>query len=114
MVCVAGSVQRCVWHPDGSRFLAVVDPDGREDNQLALVDVVTGTAEPIAAAPGVRNELGAPYTAASSGHRRAGHQHPRLKRLWAAVPAADLSRLRRRRRRGLPRRSRVPPRAAQG
>jgi dipeptidyl aminopeptidase/acylaminoacyl peptidase len=65
MVPVAGSVQRCVWHPDGSRFIAVVDPDGREDNQLALVDVVAGTAEPIAAAPGVRNELGAPYTTAS-------------------------------------------------
>jgi dipeptidyl aminopeptidase/acylaminoacyl peptidase len=66
MISIAGSLQRCVWHPDGSRFIALVDPDGREDNQLALVDMATGSSEPIAAAPGVRNELGPPYTTASS------------------------------------------------
>jgi Tol biopolymer transport system component len=42
MIEVSGSVQRCVWHPDGERFIALVDPDGREDNQLVLADPATG------------------------------------------------------------------------
>jgi len=62
-----GSVQRCVWHPDGQRFIALVDPDGHEDNQLFLVHLGTGagTAEPITAQPGIRTELGVPYSTAS-------------------------------------------------
>jgi dipeptidyl aminopeptidase/acylaminoacyl peptidase len=62
---IDGSVQRCVWHPDGQRFIALVDPDGREDNQLILVDPATGTVEPITDRPGTRTELGMPYTTGS-------------------------------------------------
>jgi len=66
LIPVDGAVQRCVWLPDGARFVALTDPDGREDNQLVLVDAATGFAEPIAARPRTRNEIGAPYTAGSS------------------------------------------------
>jgi dipeptidyl aminopeptidase/acylaminoacyl peptidase len=65
MIKVAGSVQRCVWHPDGRRFIALVDPDGREDNQIVVVDPATGAGEPVTAHPGTRNELGMPYTTGS-------------------------------------------------
>jgi dipeptidyl aminopeptidase/acylaminoacyl peptidase len=60
------AVQRCVWTPDGARFVAVIDPDGREDNQIVLVDVATGAVEPVTARPGTRNEIGTPYTTDSS------------------------------------------------
>lgn len=66
MVPVAGAVQRCVWTPDGARFVALIDPDGREDNQLAIVDPATGTAELLTTQPGTRTEIGPPYTMASS------------------------------------------------
>lgn len=66
LIPVTGAVQRCVWLPDGTRFVALTDPDGREDNQLALVDAATGAVEPIAARPGTRTEIGAPYTAGNS------------------------------------------------
>lgn len=66
LVAVDGAAQRCVWTPGGGRFVALVDPDGREDNQVAVVDVATGAVELIAAQPGVRTEIGAPYTTGSS------------------------------------------------
>jgi Tol biopolymer transport system component len=52
LAAIDGAVQRCVWTPDGARFIALVDPDGREDNQVAVVDVATGAVELIAAQPG--------------------------------------------------------------
>lgn len=66
LIPVAGAVQRCVWTPDGARFIALVDPDGREDNQLAVVDPATGATELITTQPGTRTEMGPPYTTASS------------------------------------------------
>jgi dipeptidyl aminopeptidase/acylaminoacyl peptidase len=73
MIPIEGSAQRCAWTPDGARFVAVIDPDGREDNQLAVVDPATGAAEPIAPHPGTRTELGAPYTTASRPFSPDGH-----------------------------------------
>ena len=58
---VDGVVLRCAWRPDGSRFIVQLDPDGRDEYQLAEVDPADGKVAPIAAQPGVRNELSEPY-----------------------------------------------------
>ena len=63
---VNGAAQRCVWRPDGSRFAVVVDPDGREDNQIYEVEPATGVVHEVCVQPGVRHELGVPYAAGSS------------------------------------------------
>ncbi|TDP88888.1 alpha/beta hydrolase family protein [Labedaea rhizosphaerae] len=63
---VEGAAQRCVWRPDGSRFAVVVDPDGREDNQLYEIEPDTGAVHEVCVRPGVRHELGVPYAAGSS------------------------------------------------
>ena len=60
-----GTVLRCVWRPDGSRFLAKVDPDGRDDYQLIEVDPASGEVTPIARQPGTRNDIGWPSCARS-------------------------------------------------
>lgn len=65
LVPVEGAVQRCAWDPGGSRFAVLADLNGREDNGLTWVDPDTGASGPIAAQPGTRTELGAPYTGAS-------------------------------------------------
>jgi acetyl esterase/lipase len=62
---IDGAVLRCVWRPDGSRFLAKVDPDGRDDYQLIEVDPASGETTPIATQPGTRNDPGAQMTARS-------------------------------------------------
>jgi dienelactone hydrolase len=63
---VEGAVQRCVWRPDGSRFAVVVDPDGRENNQIFEVEPETGAVHEVCVRPGVRHELGVPYASGSS------------------------------------------------
>jgi dipeptidyl aminopeptidase/acylaminoacyl peptidase len=62
---VDGSASRAAWHPGGGRFVVQFDPDGREDHQLAEIDIATGTVHEIAAQPGTRNELGLHYSAAA-------------------------------------------------
>jgi dipeptidyl aminopeptidase/acylaminoacyl peptidase len=57
-----GTVLRCTWRPDGSRFLAKVDPDGRDNYQLIEVDPATGEITPIATQPGTRNDIGRPIS----------------------------------------------------
>jgi dipeptidyl aminopeptidase/acylaminoacyl peptidase len=66
MIEVDGSVQRCLWHPDGERIIVLVDPDGRENNQVVLVDPASGVVEDITQRPDTRTELGIPYTTASN------------------------------------------------
>jgi dipeptidyl aminopeptidase/acylaminoacyl peptidase len=66
MIELDGSVQYCVWHPDGERFFAMVDPDGQENNQIVLVDPATGKKAPVTTQKDARNELAMPYTTASS------------------------------------------------
>ena len=65
LIPVDGVVQRCVWGPGASRFTVLADPDGREDYRLAEVDIDTGAVEWLAATPGIRTELGTPFTTAS-------------------------------------------------
>ena len=65
LIPVEGAAQRCVWRPGASRFTVLADPDGREDYRLADVDAGTGAVEWLAMAPGIRTELGPPYTTAS-------------------------------------------------
>jgi dipeptidyl aminopeptidase/acylaminoacyl peptidase len=60
-----GIVLRCAWRPDGSRFIAKLDPDGRDDYQLIEVDPASGEATPIATQPGTRNDIGWPHSARS-------------------------------------------------
>jgi dipeptidyl aminopeptidase/acylaminoacyl peptidase len=60
LIPVDGVVLRCAWRPDGSRFIATVDLDGREDQQILEIDPADGSVYPIAAQPGVRNEIGLP------------------------------------------------------
>jgi DNA-binding beta-propeller fold protein YncE len=62
LVTVDGAVQRCVWTPDGAQFIALVDPDGREDNQVAVVDVATGSVRLIDAFHARLVELGKTVT----------------------------------------------------
>jgi dipeptidyl aminopeptidase/acylaminoacyl peptidase len=65
MLPIDGSVLRLAWRPDETRLLVVTDMTGSEDNRLAELDPVTGEVEWIAAAPGVRHEIGVPYSSAS-------------------------------------------------
>jgi WD40 repeat protein len=60
-VPVDGFVLRCAWRPDASRFIAKVDPDGRNDYQLVEVDPASGETTPIASQPGTRNDIGWPH-----------------------------------------------------
>jgi acetyl esterase/lipase len=65
LVELDGVVLRCAWRPDGSRFVAKVDPDGRDDYQLIEVDPVDGSMQPIARQPGTRNDIGWPHSSRS-------------------------------------------------
>jgi dipeptidyl aminopeptidase/acylaminoacyl peptidase len=58
---VPGSVERCVWRPDGQRILVQTDTSGHEDFVLTEVDPISGRLEWIVAEPGVRAEIGLPY-----------------------------------------------------
>jgi dipeptidyl aminopeptidase/acylaminoacyl peptidase len=60
-----GVVLRCAWRPDGSRFIAKVDPDGRDDYQLIEVSLADGCQQVIADQPGTRNDIGWPHRARS-------------------------------------------------
>jgi dipeptidyl aminopeptidase/acylaminoacyl peptidase len=62
---VDGAAYRCAWRPDGSRLLVQVDLDGAEDYRLAEIDPATSAVEWIAAEPGVRHEVGVPYSSGS-------------------------------------------------
>jgi dipeptidyl aminopeptidase/acylaminoacyl peptidase len=62
---VEGAVVRCAWRPDGTRLLVQTDPEGAEEYRLAEVDPESGAVEWIAAEPGVRHEVGAPYSSGS-------------------------------------------------
>ncbi|GLW52033.1 S9 family peptidase [Kitasatospora phosalacinea] len=63
---VDGAVTRLAWRPDESRLLAVVDVTGGQDYRLAEIDPATGDVEWIAQEPGVRREIGVPYSTAST------------------------------------------------
>lgn len=65
MLPIDGAVVRLAWRPDETRLLVVADLTGREDYRLAELDPVTGDVEWIAAKPGVRHEIGVPYSTAS-------------------------------------------------
>ncbi|GAA1173776.1 dipeptidyl aminopeptidase/acylaminoacyl peptidase [Kitasatospora gansuensis] len=65
MFPVDGAVTRLAWRPDESRLLVVVDVTGVQDYRLAELDPVTGELEWLAAEPGVRREIGVPYSSAS-------------------------------------------------
>jgi dipeptidyl aminopeptidase/acylaminoacyl peptidase len=58
---VDGVALLCAWRPDGSRFVVQLDPDGRDEYQLAEVNPADGSVTPISVQPGVRNELSQPY-----------------------------------------------------
>lgn len=53
------------WRPDGARVVVTVDADGRENGQLAEVDVATGEVHWLTTVPKVRHEIGTPYASAS-------------------------------------------------
>jgi dipeptidyl aminopeptidase/acylaminoacyl peptidase len=65
LVELDGVVLRCAWRPDGSRFIAKIDPDGRDEHQLVEVDPVSGEATPITKQPGTRNDIGWGHSARS-------------------------------------------------
>ena len=58
LVDMDGDVLRCAWRPDGSRFIAKVDRDGRDEHQLVEVDPANGAATPVTQQPGTRNDIG--------------------------------------------------------
>ncbi|MFF7458676.1 S9 family peptidase [Kitasatospora sp. NPDC008115] len=63
---VDGAVTRLAWRPDESRLLAVTDVTGTQDYRLAEIDPLTGDVEWIATEPGVRREIGVPYSSAGN------------------------------------------------
>ncbi|MFE1905481.1 S9 family peptidase [Streptomyces gardneri] len=65
MLPIDGAVTRLAWRPDATRLLVVTDVTGGQDYRLAELDPVTGEAEWLAAEPGVRREIGVPYSSAS-------------------------------------------------
>jgi dipeptidyl aminopeptidase/acylaminoacyl peptidase len=71
-LAVDGAAARCAWRPDGSRLLVQTDLDGMENYRLAEVDPASGAVEWIAAEPGVRYEVGVPYTTGSDPYSRDG------------------------------------------
>lgn len=62
---IDGAVQRLAWRPDETRLLVVTDMTGSENNQLAELDPDTGEVQWITGEPGVRHEIGVPYSSAS-------------------------------------------------
>lgn len=73
MFPVDGAVVRLAWRPDETRLLVVADLTGREDYRLAELDPVIGEVEWIAAEPGVRHEIGVPYSSESQPYSPDGH-----------------------------------------
>ncbi|TCO59697.1 S9 family peptidase [Actinocrispum wychmicini] len=65
MLPVEGAVIRLAWRPDQTRLLAVTDLTGAEDYRLAELDPDTGHVDWIEAKPGVRHEVGVPYSTES-------------------------------------------------
>jgi dienelactone hydrolase len=65
MFPVDGAVVRLAWRPDETRLLVVADLTGGQDYRLAELDPVIGEVEWIAAEPGVRREIGVPYSSGS-------------------------------------------------
>ncbi|ALO12749.1 acylamino-acid-releasing enzyme [Streptomyces venezuelae] len=65
MLPIDGAVTRLAWRPDETRLLVVTDVTGGQDYRLAELDPVTGEAEWLAAEPGVRREIGVPYSSGS-------------------------------------------------
>ncbi|HZD70045.1 MAG TPA: prolyl oligopeptidase family serine peptidase [Actinomycetes bacterium] len=66
LIPVEGTVTRASWRPHASRFITMIDLDGREDYRLVEIDAQTGIVESIAAQAGVRNELGRPHDSGNS------------------------------------------------
>jgi dienelactone hydrolase len=65
MFPIDGAVTRLAWRPDETRLLVVADVTGGQDYHLAELDPVTGEVEWLATEPGVRREIGVPYSSAS-------------------------------------------------
>ncbi|WP_326950207.1 MULTISPECIES: S9 family peptidase [unclassified Amycolatopsis] len=65
MFPIDGAVTRLAWRPDESRLLVVTDVTGGQDYRLAELDPGTGEVEWLAAEPGVRREIGVPYSSSS-------------------------------------------------
>jgi dipeptidyl aminopeptidase/acylaminoacyl peptidase len=71
-LAVPGSVERCVWRPDGRRVLVQTDIGGYENYALTEVDPATGALDPAIGCDGVRVEIGLPYGTVDNPYSRDG------------------------------------------